>query len=70
MFRYPIPEHTLADWKARAVVDAHSAPALAKAMALSLLDSLDSSPMETSPQVKRKRSQSTTARIMDLANHL
>jgi hypothetical protein len=39
-------------------------------MALSLLDSLDSSPEEISPQGHREVSQTTTAHILDLAKHL
>jgi len=46
MFQYPIPEHTLEEWKAQVAVDSYSATTLAKAMALSLLDCLDSSPVE------------------------
>jgi len=70
MFQYPIPEHTLEEWKAQVAVDSHSSTTLAKAMTLSLLDSLDSSPVEISPQGHKEMSQITTAHILDLANHL
>ena len=51
-------------------VDSHSATTLANAVSLSLLISLDSSHEEISPQGHIEMSQTTTAHILDLANHL
>ena len=69
MFQYPIPEHTLEEWKARMAVDSHSVTTLAKVMGLSLLDSLDFYFGGTVPQGHREMSQDTTP-ILDLTNHL
>jgi hypothetical protein len=70
MFQYPIPEHALEEWKSRVAVDSHSATILAKAMALSLLDSLEFPFGEISPEGHRETSQDTTAHVLDLATHL
>ena len=37
ILRYPIPEHTLEEWKTKVAVDSYIPTLLAKAMALSLL---------------------------------
>ena len=41
MFQYPIPEHTLAEWKAKVAVDSYMPTMFARATALSLKESID-----------------------------
>ena len=70
MFQYPIPEHTLEEWKSRVTVDSYAAITLARATALSLNDSLEFPTGAISPKGTREISQDTTTHLFDLANTL
>ncbi len=70
MFQYPIPEHTLEEWKSKVSVDSHTAVMFARATALSLKDSLEFTIGAISPMGNREVSQDTTTHILELANTL
>ncbi len=54
MFQYPIPEHTLEEWKSKVTVDSYTAIKLARATTLSLKDSLEFSTEAISPEGNRE----------------
>jgi hypothetical protein len=70
MFQYPIPEHTLEEWKSRVMVDSYTALMLARATALSLKDSLEFPSGAISLEGNRETSQDTKAHILELASTL
>jgi hypothetical protein len=70
MFKYPIPEHTLEEWKSKVAVDSHTATMLARATALSLMDSIEFPTGLISPEGNRETSQDTKTHILELANTL
>ena len=70
MFQYPIPEHTLAEWQTKVAVDSHTATMLARATALSLMDSIEFPTMPISLEGNRETSQDTKTHILELVNTL
>jgi hypothetical protein len=70
MFQYPIPEHTIEEWKSKVTVDSYIAIMLARATALSLKDSLEFPTRAISPEGNRETSQDTKTHILELANTL
>ena len=70
MFQYPIPEHTLEEWKSKVTVDSYTAIMRARATALSLNDSLESPAGAISPKGNRETSHDTKTHILKLANTL
>ena len=70
LFRYPIPEHTLAEWKSRVTVDNYTAIMLARATALSLQASIEFPSGSISPEGNRETSTDTRTHILELANTL
>ena len=70
MFQYPIPEHTLAEWKANISVDSYMPTMFARATALSLKDSIDSPTGHISPEGNLETSEDTNIHILELANTL
>ncbi len=70
MFQYPIPEHTLEDWKSKVTVDSYTAIMLARATTLSLKDSFEFPTGAISPEGNREPSRDTKTHILELANTL
>ena len=56
MFQYPIPEHTLEEWKSEVTVDNYTTIMLARATALSLKESLEFPIGDISPKGNRETS--------------
>jgi hypothetical protein len=70
MFQYPIPEHTLEEWKSKVTVDFYTDIMLARATTLSLKGSLESPTGAISPEDNKETSQNTKTHILELANTL
>jgi hypothetical protein len=70
MFQYPIPEHTLEEWKSKVTLDSYIAIMLARYAALSLKNSLEFSTGPISPEGNGEVSQDTKTHILELANNL
>ncbi len=70
MFQYPIPDHTLAEWKANIAVDSYMPTMFARATALSLKESIDSPTGHISPEGNRETSEDNKIHILELANTL
>ena len=64
MFQYPIPEHTLAEWKAKISVDSYMPTMFARATALSLKESIYSPTGHISPEGNRETSEDTKTHIL------
>ncbi len=70
MFQYPIPEHTLEEWKSKVTVYSYTTIMLARATALSLKGSLESPTGTISLEGNKETSQDTKTHILELANIL
>ncbi len=67
MFHYPVPEHTLDEWKSKIAVDSYTPTMLARATALSLMNSLEFPTGHISPKGNRETSHDTKIHILELA---
>jgi hypothetical protein len=54
MFQYPVPEHTLDEWKSKVAVDSYTPTMLARATALFLMDSIEFPTGHISPEGNRE----------------